>query len=315
MKFFLYALIVPFVITLFITPYFIRKFIESGHVVTDYYKKDKPLVPTKGGIIILLITIITISIGDFFFELPGSTYRIATVSTLFGITGLLDDMVNIGRPSKMIVLYFFSFPLIFLISKSTIDFPIIGTIDFGIFFALAVIPLYVMVTANLVNMHSGFNGLSSGLSLIILATLIGKTIFEKPGQIYTIFALICLFSSTLAFFWYNKYTSRIFWGNIGALAVGSSIGIFIVVQGFFISGFVMLIPHVINFLMYVYWRIKKFPPDKFGKIRYDGTIEVPNPLTLKWFFLYYKRMTEQKATCLMYLLTAVFCVIGFFIPG
>jgi len=310
---FLYSLIVPFTITLITTPYFIRKFKESGLVVTDYYKKNKPMVPEKGGLIILLITLVSISIASLFFDLPHSTFRIAAVLTLFGLTGLLDDLINIGRPSKIVMLYFFSFPLIPLISTNAIDFPLIGTIDFGIFYAIVIIPIYVMVTANLVNMHSGFNGLSSGLSLIILITLLAKSITENPDQIDNLFAITCMISATLAFFWYNKHTSRIFWGNIGALTVGSLIGIFIVIQGFLISGLVMLIPHIINFIMYVYWRIKKLPPDKFGKIRYDGTIEVPNQLTLKWFLPYYKRMTEKQATCLMYLLTLVFCIAGFFI--
>lgn len=318
------SLIIPFtmafILTLVLTPYFIRKFKESGIVVLDYYKKNKPEVPTKGGLIILFVTLVSISIGgilSFFTDLPQSTFTfsIATVLTLFGLSGILDDLVNIGRPAKLISLYFFSFPLIHLISTSSIDFPLIGSIDFGIFYAVAVIPIYVMVTANLVNMHSGFNGLASGTSLIILVTLLAKSVIVYPNQVDNLFALICIISATLAFFWYNRYPSRMFWGNIGALTVGSAIGIFIVIQGFIISGFIMLIPHTINFLMYVYWRIKRYPQTKFGEIRDDGTIKVPNRLTLKWFFAYYKRLTEKQATYIMYLLTAVFCAISFFIPG
>jgi len=76
----------------------------------------------------------------------------------------------------------------------------------------------------------------------------------------------------------------------------------------------MLIPHTINFLMYVYWRVKKYPQVKFGKTRYDGTLEVPNNLTLKWVLPYYFRAMEKQSTYAMFAVTAIFCVIGILIP-
>jgi UDP-N-acetylglucosamine--dolichyl-phosphate N-acetylglucosaminephosphotransferase len=89
----------------------------------------------------------------------------------------------------------------------------------------------------------------------------------------------------------------------------------IVTQGFIISGFIMLIPHTLNFLLYVYWRVKKYPAVKFGRIRDDGTLEVPNPLTLKWVLPYYFRVSEKQAGYTMFALTGLFCLAGFFVPG
>jgi UDP-N-acetylglucosamine--dolichyl-phosphate N-acetylglucosaminephosphotransferase len=79
----------------------------------------------------------------------------------------------------------------------------------------------------------------------------------------------------------------------------------------------MLIPHTVNFLLYVYWRLrpKQYPIAKFGKIREDGTLDVPNPLTLKWVLPYYFPMTERQGANVMYALTGIFCIIGFMIPG
>jgi UDP-N-acetylglucosamine--dolichyl-phosphate N-acetylglucosaminephosphotransferase len=101
---------------------------------------------------------------------------------------------------------------------------------------------------------------------------------------------------------------------VGSLTVGASLGVMIVMQGFIVSGFIMLIPHTINFLMYVYWRVKKYPQFKFGKTRDDGTLEVPNNLTLKWVLPYYFRVTEKQSTYAMFAVTAIFCVIGILIP-
>jgi UDP-N-acetylglucosamine--dolichyl-phosphate N-acetylglucosaminephosphotransferase len=164
-------------------------------------------------------------------------------------------------------------------------------------------------------MHSGFNGLAPGLALIVLATLVLKTFFF--GDIFNALFLVCLTGAVLAYFWFEKYPSRIFWGNVGALSVGAAIGCLIVTQGFIVSGFVMLIPHTVNFLLYVYWRARSatYPMAKFGRERDDGTVEVPNPLTLKWVLPYYFRMSEQRATYAMFSLTVVFCAVGFYMPG
>ena len=108
-----------------------------------------------------------------------------------------------------------------------------------------------------------------------------------------------------------------------SLMIGAGIGLIIIIQGYHFAGFVMLIPHTVNFLMYVYWRIKnklkpndpKYKITKFGGLRKDGTLRVPNALTLKWVLPHKYRITEKQAVLVMYLLTIVFCVIGFFVPG
>ena len=65
----------------------------------------------------------------------------------------------------------------------------------------------------------------------------------------------------------------------------------------------MLIPHTVNLLLYVYWRVMyrlhpgdwKWRLEKFGKVRADGTQEVPNPLTLKWVLPYLLFPYEREA--------------------
>jgi len=309
--------IVSFSFTMFSLPTIIKKLREQGTVVKDMYKKTFPLVPTNGGLPILLIAIFSLSILTLFYGkyITPINYTIIVVVVLFGLFGLLDDFINIGRPAKLILLYYCSYPLIPFITSTFIIFPIIGSMDFSVIYLQLIIPTYVPVVANLVNMHSGFNGLAPGLSLIVLATLVLKAFFV--GNITSALFLVCLTGAVLAYFWFEKYPSRIFWGNIGALSVGAAIGCLIVTQGFIISGFVMLIPHTVNFLLYVYWRLRiaRYPEAKFGSIREDGTVEVPNPLTIKWVLPYYFRMSEQRATYAMFSVTAVFCAIGFYMPG
>jgi UDP-N-acetylglucosamine--dolichyl-phosphate N-acetylglucosaminephosphotransferase len=307
--------LVPFLLTIAVMPYIIRKLKQNGHVVKDMYKADLPLVPTQGGLAILVIAIFSLSILTLFYSktITPINYTIIVIVALFALFGLLDDLVNIGRPAKLILLYYCSYPIIPFITTTTILFPLVGDVDLSIIYLQLIIPTYVPVVANLVNMHSGFNGIAPGLSLIVLVTLVLKTYFF--GNIINALFIVCITGAVTGYFLFERYPSRIFWGNVGALSIGAAIGAMIVTQGFIISGFVMLIPHTFNFLLYIYWRLKKYPMDKFGKVREDGTLEVPNPLTLKWVLPYYFRMTEKTAGYAMFSVTGIFCIAGFYLPG
>jgi UDP-N-acetylglucosamine--dolichyl-phosphate N-acetylglucosaminephosphotransferase len=294
-------------------PYFINKLIQNKLVAKDYYKAVPTVVADRGGIAILLIAMLSLSLNSLFFKFTTTNYVAMIVITLFGLFGVLDDMINIGRMSKFLIMYYCSYPLIQYVTHTTLIIPGIGNIELGIFYLQFIIPTYVLVASNLVNMHSGYNGLASGLSIIVLSSLIIKSVIID--DIENIIAIAALTGATIGFYFYEKYPARIFWGNVGSLTIGAAIGTIIVIQDFIISGFIMLIPHTVNFLMYVYWRVKKYPPAKFGRDRGDGILEVPNPLTLKWVLPYYFHLTEKQATYAMFLLTSFFCVLGILVPG
>ncbi|HOW14307.1 UDP-N-acetylglucosamine-1-phosphate transferase [Methanosarcina sp.] len=305
--------LVPLIITAVSMPYFIRKLTENNIVAKDVYKKGLPTVADRGGTAILLIAMLSLSMNSLFFKFTSTNYVAMIVIALFGLFGILDDMINIGRASKFLIMYYCSYPLIQYATHTAVTLPSVGDLELGIIYLQLIVPTYVLVASNLVNMHSGYNGLSSGLAIIVLVSLIIKSVMIN--DIENIISVVAITGATLGFYFYERYPAKIFWGNVGSLTVGAAIGAIIVIQGFIISGFVMLIPHTINFLMYVYWKIKKYPHVKFGKIREDGTLEVPNNLTLKWVLPYYYRLNEKQATYAMFLLTSVFCVAGILLPG
>ena len=73
------------------------------------------------------------------------------------------------------------------------------------------IPIYVMVVANLINLHAGFNGLGPGTTLVMLVAA-GIKVYLTHGPTNLIF-LMPIFGSILIFFLYNKYPAKIFDGN------------------------------------------------------------------------------------------------------
>lgn len=305
--------LLPLIVTAVLMPYFIRKLVENEITAKDVYKKGTPTIADRGGTAILLIAMLSLSMNTLFFKFTSTNYVVMIVIALFGLFGVLDDMINIGRASKFLIMYYCSYPLIQYATHTAFTLPSVGSLELGILYLQFIVPTYVLVTSNLVNMHSGYNGLASGLSIIVLTSLIIKSVIIEDVE--NIISVVSVTGATLGFYFYERYPARIFWGNVGSLTVGAAIGAIIVIQGFIISGFIMLIPHTVNFLMYVYWKIKKYPHVKFGKIREDGTLEVPNNLTLKWVLPYYYRLTEKQATYAMFLLTSVFCIAGIMLPG
>ena len=330
-------------------PWLIRGLKLHGVLVRDYYKRKKSYVPREGGMILLfacglMITIFPLVIyftrrmidftGIEWLKEPyllEFNYFVILVILMFGLFGMMDDYLDIGRPLKVIMPILFVTPIIFTLDPNYFWFPIIGKINMnfdlinGITFRglyrFIIIPIYIIVVSNLINMHSGFNGLQSGLSSIILITLLIKSLYD--GSTGHLIAIGGLTGAIIALWFFNKYPAQIFEGNTGSLMIGSGIGLLIIIQGYHFSGFVMLMPHTVNFLMYVYWRTQhrlkpndpKYKVEKFGRVRKDGTLRVPNTFTLKWVLPYKYRMTEQQAVLVMYLVTIVFSILGFFIAG
>src|SRR3989338_10442496 len=90
---FLIALISTFIIT----KYFIKKFNEKGFTVKDMYKPEKPQVPTMGGLAILSGTLVALICSQILlpeFQID-KLLVFYFVVFIYGIFGLLDDLINI----------------------------------------------------------------------------------------------------------------------------------------------------------------------------------------------------------------------------
>ena len=189
-------------------------------------------------------------------------------------------------------------------------------------FRIIIVPVYVMVVSNLVNMHSGYNGQQSGLSAIIIMALIYKSILDQKYDI--LLPVSAILGSIVAFLYFNFYPAKAFEGNVGSMFFGSTIGCFIVLQNYWWFGFFILVPHTINFLLWLIWLVlmRKEPEKylekggkhkKFADLKPDGTIQPPNLLTLKWMPNVFFKSNEKQAVLALYLFTISFSLLGIFI--
>ncbi len=324
-------------------PRSIRKLTENKYVVRDMYKLERPNIPTNAGMILVFTSFISISLlplisrfVPFIFDeylpiddLSEENLAFLLVVSIFALYGLVDDLVDIGRILKLVLPITFSYPLISVVIPESIWIPLIGDYDLSSeilmdvsrsdIFRVLIIPIYVMVVANLVNMHSGYNGLQSGLSLILVFTLLLKS--YQDGILDRIIPAVSILGAIVAFYIYNKFPSKVFEGNIGSLFFGSTIGAIIVIQEYWWFGFFILMPHTFNFLLWIIWLfLMRSNPDKyldetgnhtkFGEVGDDGTIIVPNILTLKWMPNYYFGLNERNTVLALHGLTLMVCFTG-----
>lgn len=280
---------ISFIITFLSVPVIIKKLHGRNILVRDKYKKNI-LIPTLGGLGIVLGIHSGVIASQIIQNIHMEFFVLYSIILAFGIIGLLDDLTDLENRFKIIIPIFLAIPLI----GNNLN-------------LIWLIPTYVMVVANLINMHSGYNGLQLGLSNILLMT-IGIKLFSLGLNMNF---LMIILGSTLAFMYYNKYPSKIFMGNIGSFIIGSSIGVILVVNNLKLFGIFILIPHILNFLLYVLGHvIKKEYDPKFAKVRYDNTIIAPNKWVLKWIPSLFWKLTENQSTYLMYLTTVIFCIAG-----
>jgi len=249
-----------FVLAFILTPYFGKLMKKAGIVGIDVHKLDKREVPEMGGLALLLsISLVALALvrADW----------VVSIFLLVGLVGILDDLVNLRQSHKVILTFFSTSPLLFYIKRNYITILALK-IKLGII-ALLVFWLYIVVSANLVNMLAGFNGLEVGTSSIIFLVIA----LLSEGDVRKL-ALVAFFAS-LGFLYWNRYPARIFPGDTGTLSLGALIGILAILGELEFPVAIMLIPHTIDFLLKARVRFKG---KSLGRTRVleDGTL-VPPP--------------------------------------
>jgi len=298
----------------------LKKLKQKGYVGRDMYKLGHPFVPEMGGIGIAFAFLAGILFLMSTGKMPFSIYPALFVLLFYFIFGFLDDLLGIGgdeevshdKLMKVIIPLFFAFPLLKYVDTS-IPFPTSYVLELGIIYLLVILPFYIMVSANLVNMFSYYNGQSAGTTLIILAFASLK--LYRSGDMELLYLIFPFLGANLAFLSYNLQPAGVFPGDSGDLMMGAMIGIVGVMANLEVFIFIALIPLSINFLMVAYWFLKDRGKvkTKFGGVRSDGTIDAPNQHTLMWLFPSHIRLTEKQTTFIMYLLVLLSTLLAWII--
>ena len=231
--------------TFLILPYIMKKMEKRGIVGQDIHKKNRPAVPEMGGVAIILGIGASAIVGVIL--MPEKTVNFISLfltSLIAGIIGAIDDLKPLNARVKPFLTMSACIPILGLGSYvPSIIFPIIGGTRLTRVYPL-LIPVVMAVTSNAVNMMDPFNGVMAGTSSIITLTLlIAAIIFGYRDAAI----LSCtLLGTLLAFFYYNRYPSRVFSGDVGSLSVGAALGAIAIIGRLEVVAVVAFMPQIMN---------------------------------------------------------------------
>jgi UDP-N-acetylmuramyl pentapeptide phosphotransferase/UDP-N-acetylglucosamine-1-phosphate transferase len=286
--------IVSFPVSLVLTRFLMRVNAKRGIIGIDVHKLDKPRIPEMCGAAIP-ITLIFLSSG-YVLIAGGNAITMLAFSLVVGsaaIVGAVDDRLKLKGIYKPLLTLFCGAPIVVLgllypgqVYNPTLHVPIFGSFHLPVIYPLS-IPVAISVTSNTTNMLDPLNGtMAGGVSIISAALLIGVLITNPAPN--TIFLYACLLFAMLGFFYFNRYPSRAFAGNVGQLSVGAALGALAILGRTEIASIVAMFPNIQNSFFFLS-KIKRFTEHraltaKPTKLLDDGRLAATSdrgaPLTL-----------------------------------
>ncbi|MEM2280574.1 MAG: hypothetical protein QXZ68_01090 [Candidatus Bathyarchaeia archaeon] len=272
--------------------------------VPDYHKPNKPLVPTGLGVFYVVASSLYLFLLHLFFEgaLVGGVNKALTLAVciLFGgFMGLLDDWMDIRWRYKAFLPLVAAIPLAALAYRlpyvrTAIILPIVGTVNFGVYYYVVLVPLIVTVTTNTVNQLGGLNGLETVCPAIVLMGLM-----VLSGQNAVLLAVPLAVWLTLAYF---NFQGKIFVGNTGSFAIGITLAAFAIISDLKWCLLISILPYIFNssliLLNYFFFRAR-------ANVCFDGVKLVSiHRRSLITLITYQRPMTERQVVTIISLLVA-----------
>lgn len=237
--------------TLLVMPRIIRKLHGARVVGRDINKPGRPEVAEMGGLGVFL----GLFSGVFAFllvgELPMGDESVILVALITcagaAMTGIIDDLVELRQRFKAFIPVVFAAPLAVYLSDYSIALPMLGPVDFGIFYPLVLVPLGITCAANGFNILEGYNGMGAGIGLVSTGALILLVILG--GNWAALVLLVPLAATLLAFLWFNKYPARVFPGDTMTLLVGAVLAAAAMIGKVEFWGALLFVPHIVEFFL------------------------------------------------------------------
>ena len=272
--------LVSFMASFIIFPVIIPRLKRAGIVGKNMNSEEKEEVAEMGGLITAAGfgagIVVAIALRTFFnlFLSVSLTSILAALATVLivVIIGVFDDLVSIRQRVKAIMPAFAALPLMAIKEGySLMRIPLVGMINFGIFYPIVLVPLGITGAANAVNMLAGFNGLEVGMGIVAIGSL--AIIAYIIGQIDALIILVAALGALLATLYYNWYPAKILIGDVGTLSIGAVIASAVIIGNYETAGAIIIIPYLIDFLI----KAKNhFPARNWWGIYKNGKLYCPD---------------------------------------
>jgi UDP-N-acetylglucosamine--dolichyl-phosphate N-acetylglucosaminephosphotransferase len=318
-------LLVSFFLTLVLVPKWINKCRQTGMLWEDMNKPGHPKnVASSGGIVVVLSFVLGILVyialrtflrGDAD-GVNTQLFSLLSVLLILSVVGLTDDLLGwkhggLSKRFRIFLVVFSSIPLVVInAGHSVINFPFLGQINLGLLYPLIVIPLGITGATTTYNFLAGFNGLESGLGVIILTFL--SLVAYATGTPWLALVGLTMVAALLAFFIYNKFPAKVFPGDILTYSIGALVAIMAILGNFEKIALFVFIPFIAETILKCRGGLCKH---SFGRPNKDGSLELPynkiyglTHLSI-WILKRFKeKVYESDVVYLIFAIEILFCL-------
>lgn len=322
----LLSFFVPFLLLLGTFPSYLRWLTRKGRISNDVHKNPPTKVPEPAGPILFIGALA----GELVVILISKSLVPVAVTMGAGVAfaiGLADDLYVLGGKTKPLLLLLagLAFAGVVLLKPNlytpVLFFPLINDTSphFIIYTLLAIVAFPVV--SNAFNMMDSFNGEISWFafltSLALLAGVALRSAFTG-FSIIRVAAVLPLVAVSAAFLIFNRFPSRAFDGDSGALMFGAMFAGLAVIGGVEIAAIIAIVPAILNSFYtlssvrgFVERRHMKSRPTYLGE---DGRIcasaEPGAPNTLARLVLLAGPRNEKELVEDIVILTGVSCLLS-----
>jgi len=316
--------------SLFLTNSLIQFFKKNNIIALDLHKRKKPKIANSGGIPVSLSLMIGlmffIAVQTFVFGITDQmVYLFASVLTILLITiiGFFDDLnrseVIVGKRKIRQGLKKWQKPLftipaaipLMVVSAgvTTMFFPFLGSINFGILYPLFLIPIGVVSTANAINLLGGFNGSEAGMGIVYCLSLGIYALLHNELVSAAIF--LSTVGALISFLKYNWFSGKILSGDSLTYCLGAVVASGVIIGNMERAGIIVMTPFIIEFLLKLR---SKFKASCLGKLRKDGKLDSPYGKKIySWTHIIMNlgKLTEKQVSIILILIQVIFGLLIF----
>jgi len=289
---FFVALGMTFVVVPWLTP----RLKARGVVGKDLNKPSKPDIAEMGGVAVVVGFFAGMSILVALNGITNINLLNVSLSACLGaaFVGMMDDLFELRQRHKAFLPFVIALPFAAAADPHVVI-PHVAEFNFGPWMML-IAAFAITCAANAANMLEGFNGLGTGLGIIMSMTLVILAVIHN--RMDGVYLLVPLLGALIAFLWFNKYPAKIFPGDTMMLFVGATIAVAGILSNLQVQTTFIFIPMIVEFFLKLrgHFEAENYCSESGnGYLEYHGRIE-----SLTHVFMKHLRVNEQELVALIW---------------
>ena len=291
--------------TFVIIPWLIPRLKSRGILGKDFNKPGKPEIAEMGGIAVVVGFFAGVSVLVALNGISNINLLNVSLSAALGaaFVGMMDDLFDLRQRHKAFLPFVLALPF-GAVADPHVVIPHVVEIQFGPWMML-VTAFAITCAANAANMLEGFNGLGTGLGIIMSITLIVLSLVH--GRHDGIYLLVPMVGALTAFLWFNKHPASIFPGDTMMLFMGATIAVAGILSNLQVQTTFIFLPMIAEFLLKLrsHFKAENYCSEAGnGYLEYHGRIE-----SLTHIFMKHLKVTERELVALIWGLEIAMCII------